>query len=132
MGKRWILAAALMLVSSMAFAEHAFTLEPDAATVPASVPAAPPAVAPETVTAPAMVAADATAPAATEPVRQAQTSYPAELDVYLVQAATREVCTTGEWGLDEIRTDCRTEPLAPRRGNPALQGVCTTFYGRRS
>jgi hypothetical protein len=46
--------------------------------------------------------------------------------------STREVCTYTEWGHDEVRTDCRYEVLPPPRGNPALQGVCTTRYGRRT
>jgi hypothetical protein len=50
----------------------------------------------------------------------------------LLPVATREVCTIAEWGYDEIRTDCRTEVLPPRRGNPALRGICTTYYGRRT
>lgn len=124
MGKWWILAAVLLVLGgNAAFAEHGVTLEPD--TAPVTAPAAPPAVVSETVTAP-------TAAPAPEPARQAEAAYPAELDVYVVPAATREICTIGEWGFDEIRSDCRTVALAPRRGNPALQGVCTTFYGRRT
>jgi hypothetical protein len=46
--------------------------------------------------------------------------------------STREVCTYTEWGYDEVRTDCRYEVLPPPRGNPALQGVCTTRYGLRT
>lgn len=50
----------------------------------------------------------------------------------LVAVATREVCTISEWAYDEVRTDCRVEVLPPRRGNPALAGVCTTLYGQRT
>jgi len=124
MGKRWILTAALMVLSSTAFAEHAFTLEPDTNTVAA--PAASSAVTPES-----SAAAPTVAPAP-EPPRQAQAAYPAAVDVYLVPAAMREVCTIGEWGFDEIRTDCRTEPIPVRRADPALRGVCVTRYGQRA
>lgn len=138
MGKQWILAAALSLVSSMAFAEHAVPLEPETTgaappavasegntTAPTVVTPAPTAVAPEIATSPA-------AAPAPEPARQAQPSYPPELDVYLVPAAMREVCTIGDWGFDEIRRDCRTEPIPVRRKDPALRGVCVTRYGQRS
>lgn len=50
----------------------------------------------------------------------------------LAPAATREVCTTGEWGFDEVRTQCEVEVLPARRGNPALKGICTTYYGNRT
>ncbi|MGH6735457.1 MAG: hypothetical protein ACRECX_05185 [Methyloceanibacter sp.] len=55
-----------------------------------------------------------------------------EAEVELVPAVTREVCTVSEWGYDEVRTDCRYEMLPPPRGNPALRGICTTYYGRRT
>jgi hypothetical protein len=134
MGKRWSLAAVLTLLSSMAFAQHAVTLEPEAA--PVAAPAAPPEAAPEsnTVAAPESSApAPAVAAPAPEPATQVevQATYPAEVDVYLVPAAMREVCTTGEWGFDEIRTDCRAEPIPVRRADPALRGVCVTRYGQR-
>lgn len=57
---------------------------------------------------------------------------PELLSAGLVPAATREVCTTSEWGFDEIRTACEMEVLPARRGNPALKGICTTYYGRRT
>ncbi|HUU66798.1 MAG TPA: hypothetical protein VMW57_05880 [Methyloceanibacter sp.] len=125
MGKRLILATAFMLASSVALAEHGVMLEPDTDTTPAASPVAPSAVAPETATAPI-------ASPAAEPVLQAQASYPAELDVYLVPAATREVCTIGEWGFGEIRTECHTEPIPMRREDPALRGLCVTRYGQRT
>jgi hypothetical protein len=143
MGKRWIVAAALSLLSSMALAEHAVTLEPDAqVAAPAAAseqpapesnvaaPTLPPAVAPESS---ATVATSAPEPAP-QPAPQVQVNatYPAEVDVYLVPAAMREVCTTGEWGFDEIRTECRTEPIPVRRVDPALRGVCVTRYGQRT
>jgi hypothetical protein len=56
---------------------------------------------------------------------------PSELDVYMVPAATRQVCTISNWGYGEIRRDCRSEALPPRHGNPALRGICTR-YGLRT
>ncbi len=120
MGKRVLLAVIVALLSSTAFAEHAFTLEPSTAepgTAPAAAqaPATPPAVAP-----------------VPQPAPQAQVALPSELDVYLVPAATREVCTVSEWGFGEIRRDCRTEPVPVRRSDPALRGLCITRYGHRA
>jgi hypothetical protein len=37
-----------------------------------------------------------------------------------------------DWGVGEIRTDCRYEALAPEKAIPALKGLCTTYYGRRT
>jgi hypothetical protein len=113
MGKRVLLAAALALLSSMAFAQHAISLEPEAAPAAAPSPAVPQAAAP------------------LQPTVQVQATLPSELDVYLVPAATREVCTTTAWAYDEVRTDCRTVPIAVRREDPALRGVCITRYGHR-
>jgi len=112
MGKSVLLAAALTLLGGVAFAEHAISLEPEAA--PAA-PTAAPSVAP-------------TPP----PAPQVQATLPSELDVYLVPAATREVCTVSDWGYGEIRRDCRTEPVPVRRDDPALRGLCTTRYGHRT
>jgi len=50
----------------------------------------------------------------------------------LVPAVTQEVCTTALWGFDEIRTDCRTEMRAASKPSPALKGICTIYYGRRT
>lgn len=53
-----------------------------------------------------------------------------------VPAAMRETCTTQTWrfgsGFDEVRSDCvaRLVPDDPR--NPALSGICMTYYGRRT
>jgi hypothetical protein len=44
----------------------------------------------------------------------------------------REVCSTTDFGYGEIRTECRTEAIAPAKADPALKGVCTIYYGRRS
>jgi hypothetical protein len=47
-------------------------------------------------------------------------------------AGLREVCSTMDWGVGGIRTDCRYEALPPEGANPALKGICTTYYGRRT
>jgi len=39
---------------------------------------------------------------------------------------------TSAWGYGEVRTNCRTEPVPVRRDDPALSGICTTYYGRRT
>jgi len=44
----------------------------------------------------------------------------------------REVCSTTDFGYGEIRTECRTEAIAPAKADPALKGICTIYYGRRS
>jgi hypothetical protein len=44
----------------------------------------------------------------------------------------REVCSTTDFGYGEIRTECRTEAVAPAKADPALKGICTIYYGRRS
>jgi len=123
MGKRVLLAAVVVLLSTTAFAEHAFTLEPDAAPAakPAAAPATPQAVAPAAP--PVIVQVPQPAPQAT---------LPSELNVYVVPAASREVCTVSNWGYGEIRRDCRSEALPSPHGNPALRGICTTRYGLRT
>ena len=49
---------------------------------------------------------------------------------------TREVCDvaawSAEWGYDQTRTECRTEVLPVAKPNPALSGICTIYYGRRT
>ncbi|HZP09317.1 hypothetical protein [Methyloceanibacter sp.] len=47
-------------------------------------------------------------------------------------AGVREVCSTTNFGYGEIRTDCRTLPIAPAKADPALTGICTIYYGRRT
>ena len=47
-------------------------------------------------------------------------------------AATQEVCTTIDWGLNGVRTDCRMAARAESADNPALKGICTIYYGRRT
>jgi hypothetical protein len=50
----------------------------------------------------------------------------------LVPVLTREICDVAEWGYDQVRTDCRTEVRPVAKPNPALSGICTIYYGRRS
>jgi hypothetical protein len=47
-------------------------------------------------------------------------------------AGIREVCSTMDFGYGEIRTDCRTLQVAPAKADPALTGICTIYYGRRT
>lgn len=49
----------------------------------------------------------------------------------LVPAATQEICTATDWGLDGVRIDCRTAVRQAPVDNPALKGICTIYYGRR-
>jgi hypothetical protein len=77
----------------------------------------------------AIVACMASASAADE---HAINPEPELLPAGLVQAATREVCTTSDWGFDEVRTQCDVQVLSARRSNPALKGICTTYYGNRT
>jgi hypothetical protein len=56
----------------------------------------------------------------------------AKADPSLVPVVTHEVCTTTNWGFGEIRTTCRTETSPAPKANPALTGICTTLYGRRT
>ena len=37
-----------------------------------------------------------------------------------------------DFGYGEIRTECRTGAIAPAKADPALKGICTIYYGRRS
>ena len=60
----------------------------------------------------------------------AQAEHAVAPDAKLVPAVT--VCTESVWGFDEIRTDCRVEVRAAPQPNPALKGICTIYYGRRS
>lgn len=125
MGKSVFLAFALMLLGSMAFAGHAISLEPEAAPAKAE-----PAAEAQTA-APAQQEAAPTVALAPQTTTKVAVTLPSELDLYVVPAATREVCKTIAWGYDEIRTDCRTEPIPVRREDPALRGLCITRYGNR-
>jgi hypothetical protein len=135
MGKSIFLAAVLMFLGSMAFAGHAISLEPEVAPAKAVEPAAAP---PSPVSEPAAVAPvaepalPAVAPTPAAQPAQVNVTFPSEHDLYLVPAATREVCTTREWGFGEIQTDCRTTPIRVRAEDPALRGLCVTRYGRRT
>jgi len=137
MGKSVFLAFVLMLLGSMAFAEHAISLEPEAAPARTEPAAEAPTVAPAqqaaapTVAATPTVRPSPTAAPAPQPAPKVAVMLPSELDLYVVPAATREVCKTIAWGYDEIRTDCRTEPIPVRRQDPALRGLCVTRYGNR-
>ena len=119
MGKRIILAAIVTLLGGMAFAGHA--LEPEAAPV---------AKEDKTVTPDAAPATESAAPIVV-PAPKVEVKMPSELDVYMVPAATREVCTTRDWGYGEIETDCRVRPIPIRRTDPQLRGLCVTRYGQR-
>ena len=50
----------------------------------------------------------------------------------LVPIVTREICDVAEWGYDQVRTDCRLEVRPAPKANPALSGICTIYYGRRT
>jgi hypothetical protein len=50
----------------------------------------------------------------------------------LLPVVTQEVCATAEWGYDAVRTDCRTVVRAASKPSPALKGICTIYYGRRT
>lgn len=105
-----------MFLGGMAFAQHAVSVEPGEEPTVITEPAA---------------SGPATTPAP-QPAPQVEVSVPSELDLYVVPAATRQVCTTSEWGFGEIRTDCRTVPIALRRDDPNLRGLCITRYGHRT
>jgi len=126
MGKLAFLLTIFTLLGGVAFAGHAISVEPGEEPV---TPPAPPA-APTEPEAPAAVSEPA--PVAPQPVPKVEMNFPSELDLYVVPAATRKVCTTSEWGFGEIRTDCRTEPIPVRQADPALRGICVIRYGMRS
>lgn len=65
-------------------------------------------------------------------VAQAEHAFVPASEPEFLAVATHEVCTVSEWAYDEVRTDCRTEVLPVRGGNPALRGICTTRYGQRN
>jgi hypothetical protein len=63
----------------------------------------------------------------------AQAEHAIEADESIYQPASmRGACSTMDWGVGEIRTACHYEALAPEKDNPALNGLCTTYYGRRT
>ncbi|ODS01047.1 hypothetical protein AUC68_11695 [Methyloceanibacter methanicus] len=104
-----------MLLTTIAFAEHAVPLDAEAVAAPQAAPSN------------GIAAERAPAPAATN----VKVAFPSELDVYLVETGTREVCDTYSFGGGDVRTECRTEPLPVRAENPALRGICITRYGNR-
>jgi hypothetical protein len=53
-------------------------------------------------------------------------------EIVYVPTSMREVCTTIRYGTDIEETDCRTVPLQAADVNPALEGICTILYGRRT
>lgn len=63
---------------------------------------------------------------------QAEPEHAVTAEAGLLPVVTREVCTTTNWGFGEIRTDCRTEVSAAPKIDPALKGICTIYYGRRT
>jgi hypothetical protein len=63
---------------------------------------------------------------------QAEPEHEIAPDGTIVPVVTREICTSALWGHDEVRTDCRLEVRPAAKANPALQGICTTYYGRRT
>ena len=63
----------------------------------------------------------------------AQAQYAIQVDEPSYQpVGVREVCSTMDFGFGEIRTECRTEEIAPAKADFALKGICTIYYGRRS
>lgn len=63
---------------------------------------------------------------------QAEPDHAIAPEANLLPVVRQEVCMTGPWGYDEVRTDCRMEMRAAPKPNPALRGICTTYYGRRT
>jgi hypothetical protein len=62
----------------------------------------------------------------------AQAEHAVAPEADLVPAVTQETCTVGDWGYDEVRSDCRLQVRAAPKPNPALKGICTIFYGVRT
>jgi hypothetical protein len=121
MGLRVFLAAALMLLTSIAFAEHAISLD-------AEPPAQPNAATTQSAkTAPPAAAANRTSDAPS-----ANVAFSSKLEVHLIETGRREVCDTFDFGDGDVRTECRTEPLRVRAENAALRGICVTRYGNRT
>jgi hypothetical protein len=123
-----------MLLTTIAFAGHAVPLNTEAATAPQ--PAVPKAKTAEPAPLPTTAATTAAPTTTAAPVGTAapnvKVAFPAEVNVYLVDTGTREVCDTFSFGGRDFRTECRTEPLRVRAENPALRGICITRYGNRT
>ena len=66
----------------------------------------------------------------------AQAEHAVAPDAELVPVVTREICDVSEWGAEwgyaQVRTDCRTQAYPAPKPNPALSGICTIYYGRRT
>jgi hypothetical protein len=70
-----------------------------------------------------------------EQADQAEHAVTAEADAtesLMQHAVTQETCTVGEWGYDEVRSDCRVRVREAPKPNPALKGICTIYYGVRT
>ena len=123
-----------MLLTTIAFAGHAVPLNTEAATAPQ--PAVPKAKTAEPAPLPTTAATTAAPTTTAAPVGTAapnvKVAFPAQVNVYLVDTGTREVCDTFSFGGRDFRTECRTEPLRVRAENPALRGICITRYGNRT
>lgn len=130
MSMRFGLAAVFALLTSIAFAQHAVPLRAEGvAAAEGAGAAAMPAAQPASETAPAHQPAQAVAAPLTANVKM---NVPSEMDVYVVQTATREVCRTMTYGDGDIWKECRSEPIVEREPDPALRGVCITRYGERT
>jgi len=99
MGLRVFLAAALMLLTSIAFAEHAISLDAE----PPALPNA--ATTPSAKTAPPAAASDRTPDAPS-----ANVAFPSKLEVHIIETGRREVCDTFDFGDGE--SGRRTPPCA--------------------
>ena len=62
----------------------------------------------------------------------AQAEHAVAPEAELVPTVTQETCIVGDWGYDEVRSDCRLQVRAAPKPNPALKGICTIFYGVRT
>lgn len=102
-----------MLLTTIAFAGHAVPLNTEAATAPQ--PAVPKAKTAEPAPLPTTAATTAAPTTTAAPVGTAapnvKVAFPAQVNVYLVDTGTREVCDTFSFGGRDFRTECRTEPL---------------------
>ena len=107
MGMRTCLAAVVMLLTSRAFAEHAISPEPGPEVAQAA------SLAPAQIVVVQSAQAGQSARTMKNPP-SVNVTVPSGYDVYLVAAATREVCDTVTFGGRDVRTQCRTEPLAAR------------------
>ena len=70
-----------------------------------------------------------------EQAGQAEHAVGAEADstqAVMRHAVTEETCTVGEWGYDEVRSDCHMQVREASKPNPALKGICTIYYGLRT